>query len=114
VECNVERSHRTQTRLPRVLDAPVRGQTLVRNRSAEALLIWIWRTRFHESAISAGGRLLVVTLFARFTTFATVRFELRLQLFKLGLLLCGQNGLHFLIELKSFTHQLGLQTRHFR
>ena len=43
--CSVERSQRTQTRLPRVLDAPVRGQTLVRNRSTEALLNWIWRTQ---------------------------------------------------------------------
>src|SRR5206468_2195154 len=36
--CNVERSQRTQTRLPRVRDAPVRGQTLVRNRSTKALV----------------------------------------------------------------------------
>src|SRR5437879_12467188 len=36
--CSVERSQRTQTRLPRVLDAPVRGQTLVRNRSTKALV----------------------------------------------------------------------------
>ena len=39
--CNVERSQRTQTRLPRGPDAPNRGRTLVRNRSAEALLIWV-------------------------------------------------------------------------
>ena len=68
----------------------------------------------HESAISAGGGLLVVARFARFAAFAAMRLELRFQLFKLGLLLRGQNGLHFLIELKSLAHQLGLQARHFR
>src|SRR5438445_7816114 len=60
------------------------------------------------------GTLLVIALFTGATAFTPMAFELRFHLFKLGLLLSGQNGLHFLTKLESFTHQLRLQARHFR
>jgi len=58
--------------------------------------------------------LLVVARSALSTALAASGFELRFHLFKLGLLLSGQDSLHFLMKLKSLAHQFGLQARRFR
>src|SRR6266705_5169339 len=100
-DCIVERFQRTQTRLPRVLDAPARGRTPVHNRSTEALLNQSWADRCSRVRHFRWGRLLFIALFTGATAFAAMGFELRFQLFKLGLLLSGQNGLHLLMKLKS-------------
>jgi len=61
-----------------------------------------------------GETSLVIALFTFAMAFAFASFELRFPLFKLGLLLSSQNGLHFLMKLEFLAHQLGLQARHFR
>jgi hypothetical protein len=60
------------------------------------------------------GTLLVVTRSTHSAALAATGFGLRFQLFQLGFLLSGQDGLHLLIELDSLAHQFGLQARHFR
>src|SRR5438067_10938 len=102
--CIVEQSLRTQTRRPRAPAAPVRDRTLVRNRSTEALLNWIWRTQ-SRPAISAGGGLFAMARSTHSAATATVVFELRFQLIELRLLFSRQHRLHVLIELESRAHQ---------
>src|SRR5947207_12523509 len=65
-------------------------------------------------AVLTRSRLFVVAWSSHPPACAAMGFELRFQLFKLGLLLVGQYGLHLLTKLKSFAHEFGLQARHFR
>jgi len=57
------------------------------------------------------GDLFVVTRSTHATASAATFLGLRFQLIELRLLLSRQNGQHFLMELKSRAHHLGLQGR---